>query len=272
MTIKASIGNQWIKDRLIGNEPFLATKMGAIEQRVIFSKMARHSLDGIRYLASAAAGITPSDDDTLDFFSEAYAISLSYVDIIGLMGEDIEDPIISTFAPAAIRSELRLLEPFYFESPWSENLAGKRVLVVHPFEESIKSQYSKRELLFKNKNVLPDFELLTIKAEQTNGGGVDGSKPFRESLSIMLDKMSSIDYDVAIIGCGAYGLMLARHAKLSGKSVIHIGGGLQILFGIKGGRWDVHPDISPLYNEHWVRPLESEKPRNHMVVENGTYW
>jgi len=68
MTIKASAGNRWIKDRLAGDESFLATKMGAIEQRIIFSKMVGHSLDGMRYLASAVAGITPSDDDTLDFF------------------------------------------------------------------------------------------------------------------------------------------------------------------------------------------------------------
>ena len=35
-------------------------------------------------------------------------------------------------------------------------------------------------------------------------------------------------------------------------------GATQLLFGIKGKRWDDHPVISKLYNPAWVRPDETE--------------
>lgn len=34
--------------------------------------------------------------------------------------------------------------------------------------------------------------------------------------------MDAYDYDVAIIGCGAYGMHLAAHAKRKGKIAIHL--------------------------------------------------
>ena len=42
------------------------------------------------------------------------------------------------------------------------------------------------------------------------------------------------DFDVALIGCGAYGFPLAAKLKTAGKQAIHLGGVLQALFGIKG--------------------------------------
>ena len=65
---------------------------------------------------------------------------------------------------------------------------------------------------------------------------------------------------------------LAAHAKQSGKLAIHMGGATQILFGIKGRRWDDHDVISRLYNDSWVRPQPREVPARAMTVEGGCYW
>ncbi len=270
--MEAREGNLVIKMLIKKGKPFIATKMGTIEQGIVFCRMARCGFDNIRWLASDVAGVSPNDDDTLNEFASEYARCLGNINILGLMDNPYEKLVISKYCPGRITCGLRCLEPFYFDIPWSSELLGKKVLVIHPFEESIINQYSRKELIFKDQNVLPDFELLTLKSEQTHGGGVDGSRPFFEGLDLMKSKMDAIDYDIALIGCGAYGLLLADHAKKREKQAVHIGGGLQILFGIKGGRWDKHPEISALYNEYWVRPLDSEKPRNISIVEGGTYW
>jgi hypothetical protein len=88
----------------------------------------------------------------------------------------------------------------------------------------------------------------------------------------MREQMDEVAFDVAILGCGAYGLALGAHAKRLGKKAVVLGGAVQILFGIKGQRWDEHEFISRLYNEHWVRPLPSERPPNYQAVEGGCYW
>lgn len=43
-----------------------------------------------------------------------------------------------------------------------------------------------------------------------------------------------INFDTAIIGCGAYGMPLAAQIKNAGRQAIHLGGAVQLLFGIKG--------------------------------------
>ena len=95
---------------------------------------------------------------------------------------------------------------------------------------------------------------------------------WHEALTKLKQEMSKKDFDVCLIGAGAWSLPLAAHAKSLGKIGIHLGGPLQILFGIKGRRWDEHEVISTFYNKFWVRPSSSENPKNSVSVEGGCYW
>lgn len=68
-------------------------------------------------------------------------------------------------------------------------------------------------------------------------------------------------------------MSIAAYVKRMGKKAVHMGGITQLLFGIKGGRWDLSPKYSQhLYNEHWIRPLSEDRPNNYKTVENGSYW
>ena len=159
------------------------------------------------------------------------------------------------------------------ETPFTLSLKNKKVLVIHPFAKTIQDQYKKRELLFENPNVLPEFELKTLKAVQTIAGERDERfNDWFEALDYMCDEALKVDFEVAIIGCGAYGFPLAAKLKQAGKIAIHMGGVTQMLFGIKGGRWDIYPEASKLYNKHWVRPSAQEVPKNAKIVEDSCYW
>jgi hypothetical protein len=164
------------------------------------------------------------------------------------------------------------LEPYRHADPWSEALFKKRILVVHPFEDSIKKQHAKRHLLFSDSRVLPDFELITLKAVQSIAGNTVPFADWFQALDWMRNEIEKIDFDIAIIGAGAYGFPLAAHVKRLGKKSIHLGGASQLLFGIKGNRWDKDPTTSRFYNEHWVSPSASETPQNSHAVEKACYW
>ena len=87
----------------------------------------------------------------------------------------------------------------------------------------------------------------------------------------MMDEQAP--FDVVMLGCGAYGMPLTKYAwEKHHAMAVYIGGGLQILFGIKGKRWDDTSIGKRLYNEHWVRPLDSDKPSGAGKVEGGAYW
>ena len=169
---------------------------------------------------------------------------------------------------------LKDLSPFENTPPWTRALYGKKVLVIHPFEKTIKKQYKNRTNLFKNQEILPNFELITFKAVQTIGGENEKFNDWFEALNYMKKRISKIDFDIAIIGCGAYGFPLAAHIKRMGKKAVHFGGGTQLLFGILGKRWEDQEDKKMIQhiNQYWVRPTLDERPKKYKELENGAYW
>ena len=217
------------------------------------------------------AGFFPIDNKSLAHFADLITDVSKEIDILGIMtGYEFNLPEIKDCKKVPIY----LLEPFWSLKPWTAVLKGKKVLVIHPFEESIRNQYQKRELLFNNSDVLPQFATLsTIKAVQSIGGETNGFDSWFDALHSMEKQIDNIDYDIALIGCGAYGMPLAAYCKRQGKKAVHLGGALQILFGIFGKRWeyDEYPHRH-LVNEHWTRPLDSEKPDNANNVEEACYW
>lgn len=169
------------------------------------------------------------------------------------------------------------IEPFWASVPWTKFLLGKKVLVVHPFAKQIEEQYKKRHVLFNNPDILPEFHLITLEAVQSLGGNCEDFNDWFDALNYMKTKIDNIDYDICLIGCGAYGFPLAAHVKRQGKKAIHLGGVLQLLFGIKGKRWmdpdyNSQHDYTQLMNQNWEFPYEKLKPKNANEVEGSCYW
>ena len=125
--------------------------------------------------------------------------------------------------------------------------------------------------LFPGTDILPQFaDLRIVQAVQGLAGADTGYASWFDALAAMEQQMDAAPYDVAIIGAGAYGLPLAAHARDTGHAAIQMSGALQLLFGIRGKRWDDHPIISKLYNDAWVRPEETLAHKEK--VEGGSYW
>lgn len=228
--------------------------------------------DNVKDQMTRWSGFFPSTEDNLMKFGEMMVEDSKQLDILGSWLPE-EDFLKENFNLSYQRVFLRNLEPFWCTKPWTRYLEGKRVVVVHPFAESIKNQYDNyRDKLFENPMVLPDFtSLRVIKAVQSLGGKSEYNDWF-EALDYMKDKIDQDDYDVCLIGCGAYGFPLAAHVKRMGKQAIHFGGALQLLFGIRGNRWDNMDDYKSLVNQYWARPKGDEIPQAKDKVENGCYW
>ncbi|MEN9218255.1 MAG: hypothetical protein Q6J33_04515 [Gloeomargarita sp. DG_2_bins_126] len=218
------------------------------------------------------AGFFPDTPEYLERFSQKMLEDARLIDILAFWEGKQDSYVrqIQHFLTQAKFISFQDLEPYYHEYPWSEALQGKTVLVVHPFVETIQCQYQKRQRLFQNPRILPEFALKTLKSVQSIAGNDCGFADWFAAFDWMCNEISKIEFDVAIIGAGAYGLPLAAHVKRLGKKGIHLGGPTQILFGIKGGRWDEMPFFQQLYNEHWVRPAPQEVPPKIDRVK--AYW
>lgn len=164
------------------------------------------------------------------------------------------------------------VQPFFSATPWTMSLKSKKVLVIHPYSKSILLQYEKRDLIFNRIKVLPEMDLKTFKAVQTIRNNKSDFKDWFEALNYMKSEIEKIDFDIALIGAGAYGFPLAADIKRMGKQAFHIGGSLQLYFGIRGQRWEIDPNFQQIFNEHWVRPLPEEHPNDFKKGEGSVYW
>ena len=226
------------------------------------------------------SGFFPATPENLKHFCELMEDDTRQLDLLGCW--DQHESLFEEQLKGVKRVHLRLLEPFWSTIPWTHCLAGKKVLVVHPFAELIAEQYKFRMQIFPD-GLLPDFHLEVFESVQSLGGHCRDYISWFEALDAMEKEIDSRDYDVCLIGCGAYGFPLAAHVKRTGKKAFHIGGALQLLFGIKGSRWE-NPNYgvaewgipvgsyTNLMNEYWKRPDKKVLPDNAQSVENACYW
>ena len=263
---------EWIKSE----RPFMISRLGSEESRTV-SKWMQHKNYTERNYHNIMynAGVFPNDRKSLDKFCTTYTESVSYSDMAVVWGCVGEASIIKKYtSPNVILGDVGVYNFLFYENPWTLALESKNVLVVHPFIETIKKQYEKRKLLF-DKALLPEFKSLQfVRTVQTNAGVAENSgyESWFAALEYMKTEIAKKDFDIALIGAGAYGMPLSAYCKQLGKQAIYVGGNLQLMFGVRGRRWDNTPQFVPYFNEHWVYPSESETPISKETVEGGSYW
>lgn len=281
-----------IFDELISNKPSMIARFGAFELAAVVNYLGvkNNNKSIISFIKGEQsdwwwnetlisnmhinAGFFPPTVAKIEEFCELMLRDISGIDVLGSWQSN------ERFVKDSLKNSIKVsrgkIDPFWAVKPWTHALENKKVLVIHPFVKTIENQYKKRELLFAN-NLLPEFELKTIKAVQTIAGMPSDFQDWFEALESMKKQIDETQFDICLIGAGAYGLSLAAYVKRMGKKSVHMGGSLQLLFGIRGNRWDNEKIVGrvnyqSLFNEHWVRPLGEETPTKKDNVEGGCYW
>lgn len=272
--------------RIISGQPLAVGRIGLFEMAAMrmyeFGIKKKYPLvmDNIYN----CAGFFPNDINLGDRFLLVMKDSLREMDMLAPFHQFCEKYFINHYTKKdiIISQDEGLFEICLLENVWTKALKGKRVLVISPFTKTIRQQYEKREFLFPGKEILPEFgELLTYKSLMTIGDMKDDRfATWFDALEHMKREILLMDFDIALLGCGAYGFPLAADIRKAGRQAVHMGGVLQILFGIMGKRWDgtrtggmlhIREDIAKYYNEYWTYPIE-ERPKEASKVEYGPYW
>lgn len=274
-----------LAEKIRSGEPLAAGRIGLFElaamrmQEFGIEKKYRLVMDNIYN----CAGFFPNDTTLLKPFLEEMKSAMMEMDYLAPSEQFLENYFLNHFTrkDILVSKNFELFEICKQKELWTPALKGKRVLVVTPFAKTVEMQYPKREFLFSGTDILPEFELATYQSLMTIGDLKDDRfATWFDALKFMEQEILALNFDIALLGCGAYGFPLAARIKKTGKQAIHMGGILQILFGIMGKRWDgtreggavqISEDIAPFYNEYWTYPLE-EKPSEASKVEYGPYW
>jgi hypothetical protein len=274
-------GNQLIYELLVNDQPCLICRFGSAELSAVMNhlfieegKIASWSFDRINKGLFRMDAVFPANEQTLNRFCSLYLKDIKGIDALAIWYNYGEQLLHKTHFPKALLFPIQSLEPFRFQAPWSSALAGKKVLVVLPFQESVKKQYENRHLLFENKDVLPTCDLIIYRPFNSYTDESATDCDWFWYLENMKEQIAAIEFDIALIAAGPFGLPLAAAIKNMGKKAIHVGGALQLLFGIKGSRWEERPEFAAFMNEYWIKPSGAEVPVQKVKtsIDNSSYW
>lgn len=183
--------------------------------------------------------------------------------------------------PSVKRIPLRSLEPYYVEpvNHWTRALDGQRVTVVSSFTETMRGQLQVGDLIWRgNDGLLPNAKWSFVRSYYSPAlakgscGWPKVMQGWQDAILHLETEVLQTKPEIVLLGCGALAMPLAARLKQKGIVAIVLGGAIQVLFGIKGRRWETHPVISGLWNEHWVFPNPNEIPKGAREVEGGCYW
>ena len=273
-----------IQDALDDNNGALIGRNGTIE----LSMMIQDGVDfGSAQILERNAGIFPVAQQHIFYkWRDASIRATKSADVIAAGWyeplRDAEATAFDNWQVKAVQVPLRSLEPYYVEpqEQWTRLLSGHRVVVVTSFTETAKSQIQKGpEKLWNKRGVLPnDVDWCWIQT----GHPRSIAKGQNEWPPHIHSSLQAADYIVsevvnsgarfALIGCGGIGMVIGKMLKDRGIIAIVLGGAIQVLFGIKGQRWQSHEQISKFWNDDWVWPSEKETPGGAAAIENGCYW
>lgn len=262
--------NLLIKNSILKFNPISFGKIGNVESTYL-EKFFNNIYDEIDNQLFVNAGIfTRNLDEYVEYFN-CLINSINNTDYI-LQWNSTDKKLINKYlSNKKIFKSFNGLEPFIFENDgWHYSLKDKKILCVSPFSKSVEIQSHKFDKIWSGAKI---GQIETVNVPHSEA--LTGEKPISWKIKFeqILEKIDKKTFDFATVGCGGLSLPVCYEIKKLGKPVVHLGGANQILYGIKGKRWDKAFKNYDWYgNSYWIRPIGEETPVNSKLVEDGCYW
>ena len=260
------------------HEPFFFARCGAIELSTIsdYLEITNGTLNTYTPFVLEAiktnAGVFPTDAAFIDRFCSFYISCLGNItDFAVWMKKPWQQFFVHHFSKPSSVFDGKVTYCFNYE--YIKHLTNRKVLVVSPFANSIRKQFERRKEFHINDDLNLDFELLCYKSVLSQGDENPPQKDWFEALDSMFSEIMRIDFDVALLSCGAYGLPLGSLLYAAkGGQILHLGSSVPVLFGIKSVAYEKIDSAKRRMNANWIYPSPDETPLGFEKIEGGCYW
>lgn len=154
------------------------------------------------------------------------------------------------------------------EYPWNSHkiyplISNAKILVISSFDELIYEQYNNGNI-YKIYNTFPVIKKLhTINFPYCflNSGP---DQNILETIEKIIEKIKSIDFDIALVGCGSSAAIIVDQITKMGKTGISMGSDIASMFGIVPGKEE---------KKYWITNIPKKYiPKIYRKIENGRYW
>ena len=267
------------------NKSFIIPRVAGIENISAYNSI--YSKAPIKYnVLKNNAGLKISTDKSMKKYAVSYYNSFDNCEMYSGWSKDREDNVYSglNVSQDIIQDKLHkdkkkiwahALDVFEYikYTPWTLALEGKRLLIISSFVESFKTKLLVLDKIY-GREIFKNNTFVFIKPPSLAGENLSEEWDIElNKFKLELDNLKE-EYDVALVSAGGLGNLICNHVYMSGKQSIYVGGVLQMYFGVYGSRWLIErPSIIKMYlNEHWSRPMESERPVGWKAIEGSCYW
>jgi len=280
-TLNLYESNEFIINLIKSNKPFFISRVGIGSETYSTYHYKTTGTIGRHETLDNNAGIYYRNEADIKRYNNYYNNALKNSDGLATWNDNVlkeQQYFIEKFKLPKLHYQV--IEPFYqIEAniiPWTHHLSNKKILIISPFIDSFIQQQDKQFKLFKNTNIfLPNQQLIYYKSLNTSAGNrIEGQSNWMDTYIKMIKDINKLDFDVALVSCGGYGLPICNYIKENmKKSAIYVGGGLQLFFGVIGNRWLTDPNWRQRIFEspsEFIRPIE--KQENSERVEGSCYY
>jgi len=284
---------QNFNDKLVSlfetKKPFSLVRIGNTEGHFLdlysnFISPDKHSLDALFFVA----GVYPiSEDYLINVWMKETLNAIKNSNMVGFV--DISENVkhntkfLTNHCQNKIlffKDDIRFLNPttsLLLNNPWTKCLSGKKVLVVSSHKQTIEFQWKNiKNVWGDNVKTVTPFDLVGVVRSPFNPECDDrqyeNCNTWDDTLNAMYNEISSYDYDILLVGAGAFSPSLASFAKIQGKIGITLCGDIQLLFGILGIRWASYSN--DIDKQYWIYPFDVDLPKNKESIERfeKSYW
>ena len=278
---------EYILNKQSKNENFFIGRLSGNETRLTGLVMKNKPIDKMLIFNMLfVAGIQFLNFEDIDKYIKLYNNSIKVCDFLGIWSSSMYTQavdyynIIDELYPEKQKICSQSLEPFYFmnkdDYKFNEIFTNKKVLIITSHYNTTLKQIKNHNKIYKKNIFDNNTEFKIYKPPQQNGGNNDKNS-WEYHFNIIKSDLKKIkdefNFDIALVSCGGFGMITSNYIyEELNSSVMYIGGGLQLFFGILGNRWSSNKCIQDSNNEYWTRPMESDKPPKTELCENSCYW
>ena len=300
-----------IQKAITNNKPIVIGKIGATELLLIYQTILQNQGRINNFINSTIqeainTGLHPPTKEVFKLFVNIYLEAIKEINVLASWNDNllqVEEMLWNQFIkssnptkpivnPNEIKGivDLTSLESFYTTPDnWWQNLyKNKTILIISPFTKSISKQlkYPQRDKVWSGKwNNFWDKSIKFKYIKFSHPYAILSKEEQEKYPTTFIDVIEKYkneinqigDFDIALVGAGCYSISLCSYIKThSQQTAFHLGGGLQMMFGVYGNRWFQNGNPSDFFkeyiNDNWIRPSGDEVPEGFRKQENGAYF
>jgi hypothetical protein len=150
------------------------------------------------------------------------------------------------------------------------SLEGKKVLVISNAIDILKKSADRGLENVYNIPISKLYSIDYIKTPQTTLGAEYPDNTIIETNDKILEEIKKIDFDIALLACGAYGIPLANEIRKMGKMSVYLGSALYTMFGVYSS--GIHLPYDNIFKKENFIEVEEECPQHCIKIDDGKYW